>query len=203
MNTRTRNRLIAAAAGVFLALGAVDYVTNGAISGEPYGAANATVVAHSTTAAKKTAAAPKPKAAGKPKTGPTTVPGYEAITNRLSQRGDDNGAYCTVVYGANPDGTLHLAALLGEKATVGAIVLDAQTASGGDWSDSYELVSAKAQGDPMNAGMDLTHQWDTSVKLHDVRKITAQLAPDDESSIKVYDCEVFPTPSLSTGKTDE
>lgn len=183
---RSKTRIWTAVGAVWLALGIVDYATNGAISGERYAAA-----ATRPTVAPKATASAETRVTSKPKTVKTTVD-----LNKLRRSGDDDGAYCAVTFSANHDGTLHLAATLGERATTGTVVVNAQAATGGDWYDSYELVSARAQNDPRNAGTALTHQWDASLRLSDVTVITAQLSPDDDNSTKLYNCAVTPVPSL-------
>lgn len=190
---KSKTRIWTAVGAVWLALGVVDYATNGALSGEHHAAAAADepTATHSTITPRATPSA-------KPKTVKAAVDTIRL--NKLRHSGDDGGAYCTVTLSASRNGTLHLAATLGDRATTGTVVVDAQTASGGNWSDSYELVSARAQDDPANAGMALTHQWGTSLRLSDVTVITAQLSPDDDSSSKLYDCAVAPMPTLGASE---
>jgi hypothetical protein len=183
--------------GVAVAFAAVSVLAHAANVKNAHPAATAAAkpvtATHSTAAPRAT---PSTKPTSKPKVAvkPTVDP---AALHKLSRDGDDHGAYCTVFYDANHDGTLHLAAILGEKATTGTVAVDAQATASGDWSDSYELVSAKAQNDSMNVGMSLTHRWNAPMRLSDVREITAELSPDDDSSTKLYNCEITPTGGLS------
>lgn len=192
--TWSRKRKVWTSVGVaFAVVSVLSHAASAKNTHQADTAASKLAVTHSTRAPEVTSST-KPKEASEPKTVKATVD--TGRLTRLRRSGDDNGAYCAVLFDANRDGTLHLSATLGERATTGTVVVDAQTATGGDWSDSYELVSAKAQGNPMNAGMALAHQWGALLRYSDVTVITAQLSPDDDNNVKLYNCAVAPVPGL-------
>ncbi|WP_430378403.1 hypothetical protein [Streptomyces sp. B1-3] len=192
-----KTRVWTAVGACLLTLGAVDCATNGALSGQPYTAATAVKPApsHSAPAPKATPTAAKSKP-GTVKRAPTVTSTVGPATlARLSQDGDAHGAYCTVIFSANRDGTLHLAAVLGERGKTGAVALDARSTNGDDWLGGNLIADADTWNNHPFAGMTQMVEMNAPVKLGDVREIAGTLAPGDGDELR--DCMVTPVPSLT------